>query len=144
MRKSKKEPLDIVKEIASHILLIFVALVVLLPILYVVSAGFRVNQAIYGPLIDFNTWVDTREADRRANIIDKQKLLNRIDLIMDGKTSDEILDIELSKQKVVLEKNISPELQSVREKASVWIKSNGNSEKEKDLYLFLIFDGDFI
>jgi len=132
MRKSKKEPLDIIKEIASHILLIFVALIVLMPILYVVSAGFRVNQAIYGPLIDFNTWVDTRESDRRVNVIDKTKLINRIYMIMDGKSTEEILKIENSKNKVVFATDVSPELKTLREKVSNWIKSNGNVDKEKD------------
>lgn len=132
MHKTKREPLDIIKEIASHILLIAVALIVLLPILYVVSAGFRVNQAIYGPLIDFNTWVDSREQNRRMNVISKDKLQNRIFHILDGKTKNEIEKIEKSKQKVVFSNEVTPELKNLRDKVVVWVKSNGKAKTQTE------------
>lgn len=75
---------DIIVELITHIILIFVVLVVLTPILYIVSASFRVNQAVYGPLIDFNSWVDTYEPDNRINKISKNKMIKKTLNILNG------------------------------------------------------------
>ncbi|OHD10120.1 MAG: hypothetical protein A2086_05855 [Spirochaetes bacterium GWD1_27_9] len=133
MRKSKKTAFDIIKEILSHILLIFVAVVVLLPILYVVSAGFRVNQAIFGPLVDVNTWTDQNIANRRENTITKDLLIKRLSLVFDGKTRDEIKSIEKSKTKITINLNDgSPELKNLKAKMITWIKNNGKDNTEAE------------
>ncbi|HOL56490.1 MAG TPA: ABC transporter permease subunit [Spirochaetota bacterium] len=126
MRKSKRTWLDIVKEILSHIMLIFVALIVLMPILYLVAAGFRTNQAIFGPFIDFNSWIDRAIADKSANKISKIKVLNRITMAFDGKTEDEIKEYEKSNKKIIpsLESKES-DIREIKAKAKEWVYRNG-------------------
>ncbi|HNZ28023.1 MAG TPA: sugar ABC transporter permease [Spirochaetota bacterium] len=129
MRKSRKTASDYIKEVLQHIILLFVALIVLTPILYLVSAGFRTNQAIFGPFIDTNSWVDDEIADKTANKIKKDVLFNRIIMILDGKTSDEISLIEDSREKI--KPNMSgklPELQDLKIKVKNWIYSNASGK----------------
>ena len=97
MRKSNKTASDYIKEVLQHVVLLFVALIVLTPILYLVSAGFRTNQAIFGPLVDTNSWVDDEIADKTANKIKKDLLFNRIIMILDGKYVRKITGITRSK-----------------------------------------------
>ena len=48
MLNKKKTIGSIIGEVCQHLVLIFIAFVVLIPIIEVVFAGFRKNQAIYG------------------------------------------------------------------------------------------------
>lgn len=126
MYKSKKTWVDIVKEILSHIILIFVALIVMMPILYLVAAGFRTNQAIFGPFIDFNSWIDKRIADKSVNKISKDKILNRILMVFNGKTKEEIKEYEEKTKKIkpILEsKDI--DVRDILLKAKEWLYNNG-------------------
>lgn len=126
MRKSKRTPFDIIKEILSHIILIFVALIVLMPILYLVAAGFRTNQAIFGPFIDFNSWVDKTIADKSANKISKLKILNRITMVFDGKTEGEIKEYEESTKKIKPSfESKDPDIREIKAKAKEWLYKNG-------------------
>jgi len=126
MRKSKRTWVDIVKEIFAHIVLIFVALIVMMPILYLIAAGFRTNQAIFGPFIDFNSWIDKTIADKTVNKIKKEVVLNRIIMAFDGKTEEEIRNFEESKakRKISLESK-DPDIRDIKFKAKEWIYKNG-------------------
>jgi ABC-type maltose transport system permease subunit len=77
--------LNVIKEIFIHIILLFFVAIVIMPIMYVVSAGFRANQAVYGPLIDTNSWADTDVPDRRKNKISKKAMLNRLINVYEGR-----------------------------------------------------------
>lgn len=94
MRKSNKTASDYIKEVLQHVVLLFVALIVLTPILYLVSAGFRTNQAIFGPLVDTNSWVDEDIPEKNKNKLSKDSLIKRIFMVLDGKTQEQINDIE--------------------------------------------------
>ncbi len=136
MRKSNKTAGDIIKEILSHIVLIFVAMIVLLPIIYVISAGFRTNQAIYGPLVDVNTWTDTSIANRRNNKITKPILKNRIAMVLDGETKDNIAKIEADKKV----KKYVPKLETTKpvlEKAIIMIDKNTRNLESKEYKEFI-------
>ena len=127
MRKSKKTALDYIKEVFSHIVLLFVALIVLMPILYLLSSGFRANQAIFGPFIDTNSWVDDSIAVKSENKINKNLLLNRIIMVLDGKTESEIDEIEQKKIKTKPNYTASStELRILKQKVKDWIQSNAN------------------
>lgn len=126
MHKTKKSTGDIVKEILSHVILITIALVVLIPIFYLISAGFRTNQAIYGPLIDTNSWVDDNIAVKSENKVKKEVLLNRLFMVYDGKSEEEIVAFEQSSKIPAIPKKIvrqgdSQELQKLREVTKEWI-----------------------
>ena len=101
MLNKKKTIGSIIGEICQHIVLIFIAFVVLVPIIEVVFAGFRKNQAIYGPhfglipIIDTNTWIDINESDRRANMVKKNVLIARFTNAVDGMSELEIMDNEV-------------------------------------------------
>jgi len=136
MRKSKKTFGDIIKEIISHIVLIAVTLIVLLPIIYVISAGFRTNQAIYGPLIDLNTWTDISEANRRKNKISKPALKNRIAMVLDGKSKEDITKYEANKKAKKYEIKY-PETKVVLEKVSVMVNKNTRDTNSKEYQDFI-------
>jgi len=61
-----------VKELIFHIILIAFSFIVLIPVIYVVSSGFRTNQVMYGSVIDYNSWIDTRIADSTDSKISKK------------------------------------------------------------------------
>lgn len=111
MHKSKKSAGDIIKEILSHVVLIAIALIVLIPIFYLISAGFRTNQAIYGPLIDTNSWVDDTIAVKSENKVNAKILLNRLYWIYDGNMSDE----EIAKVESVWTKSYKKNGQSIND-----------------------------
>jgi len=136
MRKTKKTFFDILKEILSHIVLIAVALIVLLPIIYVISAGFRTNQAIYGPLVDVNTWVDTSIANRRNNKISKPVLKARMAMVFDGETKDSIENYEKNKKNKKYEAK-SSESKAVLEKAFIMIDKNIRNLESKEYSDFI-------
>ena len=135
MLNKKKTIGSIIGEICQHIVLIFIAFVVLVPIIEVVFAGFRKNQAIYGPhfglipIIDTNTWIDTNESDRRANMVKKNVLIARFTNAVDGMSELEIMDNEVvGKLKVAsAKKTDSVAAQDVKNTFIKMVKGNGKS-----------------
>ncbi len=133
MRKSKRTWVDILKEIFAHIVLIFVALIVMMPILYLLAAGFRTNQAIFGPFIDFNSWIDRQIADKSANKISKAKVLNRIYMAFDGNTEEEIKEFEERTKKI--KPNLEakdPDIREIKAKAKEWVYRNSKGTTYDD------------
>jgi len=112
----------------THVVLIFIVLVVLLPVLYMASAGFRKNQAIYGPLVDLNTWIDDSVANRRENKISKRKLYKRLQMVFSGFTEDQVKDWEKNKKKFKSSDN-SAEYKQLKKQTKKWInkKNKGDS-----------------
>lgn len=135
MLNKKKRGIPLLKEVLQHIILIFVALVVLLPIIEVLFAGVRKNQAVFGPhiglipTIDLNTWIDSNEADRRENVISKKNLINRFDRAVSGMSEFDIIDTEMSGKSMKVESG-SPEAVAVKDAFKKYIKSNGNKDLE--------------
>ena len=135
MLNKKKTIGSIIGEICQHIVLIFIAFVVLVPIIEVVFAGFRKNQAIYGPhfglipIIDTNTWIDTNESDRRANMVKKNVLIARFTNAVDGMSELDIMDKEVvGKLKVSsAKKTDSVATQDVKNSFIKMVKGNGKS-----------------
>ena len=135
MLNKKKTIGSIIGEICQHIVLIFIAFVVLVPIIEVVFAGFRKNQAIYGPhfglipIIDTNTWIDINESDRRANMVKKNVLIARFTNAVDGMSELEIMDNEVvGKLKVAsAKKTDSVAAQDVKNTFIKMVKGNGKS-----------------
>jgi ABC-type maltose transport system permease subunit len=120
-----------------HLLLVALAVIVLMPIIYLFAAGFRSNQAIYGPFIDTNTWVDVRIADRKISRISKKDLNQRINAIFAGYSNDEInAEKFIAKQEKI--DMVPDELQKA---LKLWINSNDKpTEREsfiKAVNLFL-------
>ena len=133
MLNKKKTIGSIIGEVCQHLVLIFIAFVVLIPIIEVVFAGFRKNQAIYGPhfglfpIIDTNTWIDTTESDRRANIVKKNVLIARFTNAVDGMSELEIMDKEvIGKLKISAKSNNEIE-KDLKNTFIRMIKGNGKS-----------------
>lgn len=101
MLNKKRTVGSTIKEILQHVILLVIAFIVLVPIIEIIFSGLRKNQAVYGPhwgiipIIDTNTWIDSQEADRRANIIKKDILIARFTHAVDGETETEIMDKEV-------------------------------------------------
>jgi ABC-type maltose transport system permease subunit len=135
MRKSKKTAGDIIKEILSHIILICIALIVLVPIFYLISAGFRTNQAIYGPLIDTNSWVDESIAVKSENKIKQDVLLNRLMILIDGVEAGKDADqLKADEEKSIADKRkpnyeaSKAEARVLKDKAKKWILSKSKDD----------------
>ncbi len=92
-----------------HAFLIISLFIILLPILYMVSTAFRPNQAILAPMIDFNTWTDANNTDKKLNRISKRKLSHMILQSM----------ISVSPASITLEKALNS-----------WIYSNGKNQSD--------------
>ena len=71
--KRNRPALDL-RSVMVHLFLATLTLLILFPVIYTVSAAFRTNQAVYGPLFSTNTWVDRRIADKQAARIVEQAI----------------------------------------------------------------------
>lgn len=129
----KKTVGSVIGEVCQHIVLIFIAFIVLVPIIEVVFAGLRKNQAIYGPhiglipIIDTNTWIDTTESDRRANIVKKNVLIARFTNAMDGMSELEIMDKEVTGKLKASPKSSDASAQELKNTFIRMVKGNGKS-----------------
>ena len=99
----------VLKNIPIHAFLIISSFIILLPILYMVSTAFRPNQAILAPMIDFNTWIDTNNTDKKLNKISKRKL------------SHTLLKSMIS---------VSPASGTLQKALNSWIYSNGKKQSD--------------
>lgn len=130
----KKTVGSVIGEVCQHIVLIFIAFIVLVPIIEVVFAGLRKNQAIYGPhiglipIIDTNTWIDTTESDRRANIMKKNVLIARFTNAVDGISELEIMDKEVTGKLKASPKSNDANAQELKNTFIRMVKGNGKSE----------------
>lgn len=115
----------VLKNTASHVILIILTAVILLPIFYMISTAFRPNQSILAPMFDFNTWTDGTIADKRNNTLSKSGMIRSID--------DGISDIIGSDFKLP---------GNLRKALVKWVRSNGKYEEEF-LSLFKDFISDF-
>lgn len=124
---------SVIGEVCQHIVLIFIAFIVLVPIIEVVFAGLRKNQAIYGPhiglipIIDTNTWIDTTESDRRANIMKKNVLIARFTNAVDGMSELEIMDKEVTGKLKASSKAGGAAAQELKNTFIRMVKGNGKS-----------------
>lgn len=129
----KKTVGSVIGEVCQHIVLIFIAFIVLVPIIEVVFAGLRKNQAIYGPhiglipIIDTNTWIDTTESDRRANIVKKNVLIARFTNAVDGMSELEIMDKEVTGKLKASPKSSDASAQELKNTFIRMVKGNGKS-----------------
>lgn len=129
----KKTVGSVIGEVCQHIVLIFIAFIVLVPIIEVVFAGLRKNQAIYGPhiglipIIDTNTWIDTTESDRRANIVKKNVLIARFTNAVDGMSELEIMDKEVTGKLKASPKSSDASVQELKNTFIRMVKGNGKS-----------------
>lgn len=129
----KKTVGSVIGEVCQHIVLIFIAFIVLVPIIEVVFAGLRKNQAIYGPhiglipIIDTNTWIDTTESDRRANIMKKNVLIARFTNAVDGMSELEIMDKEVTGKLKASSKAGGAAAQELKNTFIRMVKGNGKS-----------------
>lgn len=129
----KKTVGSVIGEVCQHIVLIFIAFIVLVPIIEVVFAGLRKNQAIYGPhiglipIIDTNTWIDTTESDRRANIMKKSVLIARFTNAVDGMSELEIMDKEVTGKLKASSKAGGAAAQELKNTFIRMVKGNGKS-----------------
>ncbi|MCH5149493.1 MAG: sugar ABC transporter permease [Spirochaetales bacterium] len=130
----KKTVGSVIGEICQHIVLIFIAFIVLVPIIEVVFAGLRKNQAVYGPhfglipIIDTNTWTDTKESDRRANIVKKNVLIARFTNAVDGMSKLEIMDREVTGKLKATLKSDNDKAQELKNTFIKMVKGNGKNE----------------
>lgn len=100
----KFDKVKALKELIYHIILITFSFIVLIPVIYVLTSGFRTNQVMYGSVIDYNSWIDTRIADSKESKISKKNLYNKIIVVLSDISSEDqkypAIDVK------ALEKNI--------------------------------------
>lgn len=109
------------KKIIIHCFLIVSVFVLLLPVLHMISGGFRANQSMYSPLIDLNTWVDRSIVNREESRISKRVLYKKIERAL---PSEDTSPSKEEKERLVL----------FQKALKRWIFRNGK-EKEKEALL---------
>ncbi len=79
-----------VKSFITHAFLIVSTFIILLPVIHMISGGFRANQSMYAPLVQFNGWIESaptsdvivqdsgRTVTKENKVISKRRLFKNI------------------------------------------------------------------